>query len=333
MKLFILNVIIASILTCQSAFAQKDYTYQLDSIYTCDNESMLKSEFQYTDHGLLKEETTYEQKEGLWRPSERKTYTYDDDGRLSERNEYLHTASGFDDEWIAECTYKYTYNQKGRLSAIEYKPNEPDYRFNFPYTQVYEYNADGQLIHISETGVTAENTKRKTADITFEYNQSGLQTCMTHIKHHQDRDEEYMKVERAYDKSGNLTTLRLLMFGKPVGIKTYGYDGQRRLTHYSQASGNGKSSINHTLYYDNSNNIIADYTDKQATSYMYDLNINKKEVCGLDDYLSRYNDYDFKYTGLEQWSNSAVLCRFEPAPTTRRPQTDKKTRYYISQRH
>ncbi len=287
-----------------------------------------------------------------------RTYTYNNGG-LVERKDFIHTAPGFQDEWIAECTYKYTYNQKGRLSAIEYKPNEPDYRFNFPYTQVYEYNADGQLIHISETGVTAENTKRKTADITFEYNQSGLQTCMTHIKHHQDRDEEYMKVERAYDKSGNLTTLRLLMFGKPVGIKTYGYDGQRRLTNYSQASGNGKSSINHTLYYDDSNNIIADYTAnglrtdinedhvatdadaadapqwhyQQATSYMYDLNINKKEVCGLDDYLSRYNDYDFKYTGLEQWSNSAVICRFEPAPTTQRPQTDKKTRYYISRRH
>ena len=321
-----------ALLTSQFLHAQGIYTHQLDSIYINDYDKSMKLLFEYTDEGHLQTETTYEQTEGHWLPSEMRTYTYNNGG-LVERKDFIHTAPGFQDEWIAECTYKYTYNQKGRLSAIEYKPNEPDYRFNFPYTQVYEYNADGQLIHISETGVTAENTKRKTADITFEYNQSGLQTCMTHIKHHQDRDEEYMKVERAYDKSGNLTTLRLLMFGKPVGIKTYGYDGQRRLTNYSQASGNGKSSINHTLYYDDSNNIIADYTAEQATSYMYDLNINKKEVCGLDDYLSRFNDYDFKYTGLEQWSNSAVICRFEPAPTTKRPQTDKKTRYYISQRH
>lgn len=324
--------IIFALLTSQFLHAQGIYTHQLDSIYINDYDKSMKLLFEYTDEGHLKEETTYEQTEGLWRPSEMRTYTYNNGG-LVERKDFIHTAPGFQDEWIAECTYTYNYDGSGRLASVGYNTNEPDYRFNFPYTQVYEYNADGQLIHISETGVTTENTKRKTADITFEYNQSGLQTCMTHIKHHQDRDEEYMKVERAYDKSGNLTTLRLLMFGKPVGIKTYGYDGQRRLTHYSQASGNGNNSINHTLYYDDSNNIIADYTANQATSYMYAPDINKKEVCGLDDYLSRYNDYDFKYTGLEQWSNSAVICRFEPAPTTKRPQTDKKTRYYISRRH
>lgn len=321
-----------ALLTSQFLHAQGIYTHQLDSIYINDYDKSMKLLFEYTDEGHLKEETTYEQKEGHWLPSEMRTYTYNNGG-LVERKDFIHTAPGFQDEWIADCTYTYNYDGSGRLASVGYNTNEPDYRFDFPYTQVYEYNADGQLIHISETGVTAENTKRKTADITFEYNQSGLQTCMTHIKHHQDRDEEYMKVERAYDKSGNLTTLRLLMFGKPVGIKTYGYDGQRRLTHYSQASGNGKNSINHTLYYDDSNNIIADYTANQATSYMYAPDINKKEVCGLDDYLSRYNDYDFKYTGLEQWSNSAVICRFEPAPTTERPQTDKKTRYYISRRH
>lgn len=321
-----------ALLTSQFLHAQGIYTHQLDSIYINDYDKSMKLLFEYTDEGQLQTETTYEQTEGHWLPSEMRTYTYNNGG-LVERKDFIHTAPGFQDEWIADCTYTYNYDGSGRLASVGYNTNEPDYRFDFPYTQVYEYNADGQLIHISETGVTAENTKRKTADITFEYNQSGLQTCMTHIKHHQDRDEEYMKVERAYDKSGNLTTLRLLMFGKPVGIKTYGYDGQRRLTHYSQASGNGKNSINHTLYYDDSNNIIADYTANQATSYMYAPDINKKEVCGLDDYLSRYNDYDFKYTGLEQWSNSAVICRFEPAPTTERPQTDKKTRYYISRRH
>lgn len=324
--------IIFALLTSQFLHAQGIYTHQLDSIYINDYDKSMKLLFEYTDEGHLQTETTYEQTEGHWLPSEMRTYTYNNGG-LVERKDFIHTAPGFQDEWIADCTYTYNYDGSGRLASVGYNTNEPDYRFDFPYTQVYEYNADGQLIHISETGVTAENTKRKTADITFEYNQSGLQTCMTHIKHHQDRDEEYMKVERAYDKSGNLTTLRLMMFGKPVGIKTYGYDGQRRLTHYSQASGNGKNSINHTLYYDDSNNIIADYTAEQATSYMYAPDINKKEVCGLDDYLSRYNDYDFKYTGLEQWSNSAVICRFEPAPTTERPQTDKKTRYYISRRH
>ena len=86
-----------ALLTSQFLHAQGIYTHQLDSIYINDYDKSMKLLFEYTDEGHLQTETTYEQTEGHWLPSEMRTYTYNNGG-LVERKDFIHTAPGFQDE-------------------------------------------------------------------------------------------------------------------------------------------------------------------------------------------------------------------------------------------
>ena len=190
-------------------------------------------------------------------------YEYDDAGRLVK-------TTRIDTDGSIYETVTRTYNEAGKVVEIIYRPSENQHIA--PEREIFEYNGKGQLIREAMYGIEPEILEY---EITYEYNEAGLQTDhYWHSAYGDDREHyryEYdsaghqvlsakeqedgsykTSTEKKYDARGNVI-LDVLYdeYGQWVATRMYDYDEAGRMTaKYDMASEdqNPDNYSNKTVY-------------------------------------------------------------------------------------